>query len=372
MIKIAFVISRLGVGGAETQLVQLVTGLDKSRFAVSVVCTKDEGPLAERVRDAGVPVRALHMRHGWNPDVVRRLRGVFRDEQPDIVHCTNFNSTLWGRLAAIWSGVDGIIVAEHSTKRLQLRQRIAIPFINQLLAPYTDAVVACGDSQVPVLVSEKHRPDRISVIVNGVDTALFNAAGDRLRAKRALGLPADTAAIGIVAALRPEKNHEMFLRAGAELIRTGESITLVVVGDGPRRSHLEALARAMGIASSVHFMGSRDDVSGVLGGMDVAALTSVSETFPLTLLEAMSAGLPVVATAVGDVPRIVQDGRTGFVVPPGDESGLTQRLRELVRDASVRSAMGEAGSRRVRDHFTVGAMVEKYEALFDATGCGQA
>jgi L-malate glycosyltransferase len=363
-ISVLFVAATLAVsGGAERQLVDLATSLGP-RFRNTIVCTKESGPLAKTAQSAGVDVIDLAFSNGRDPRILARLSEVIKERRPDIVHCTNFNSTAWGRAAAIVNGVPGIVTAEHSTTRTRAFERFAVPACNRVFGGRTDAIVACGDNQAAVLAGEGNPSDRIRVIVNGVDPHAYSAAHDPV-VHAELGVEGDTVVIGIVAELQPVKNHEMLLDASRILAARGADFRVVIVGDGPQRDILERGARDMGLSEHVVFLGWRTDVPRVLTGLDIVALTSTSEAFPLCLLEAMASERPVVATAVGDSARIVVDGETGFVVPSGDPEMLADRLAELIGDKDLRSRMGAAGASRMRDLYTRDLMLERYAALFE-------
>jgi glycosyltransferase involved in cell wall biosynthesis len=287
-----------------------------------------------------------------------------RERRPDIVHCTNFNSTEWGRAAAIVSGVPGIVTAEHSTSRSRAIELLAIPACNRLFGGRTDAIVACGVDQVDFLAAEGNRRKRIRVIVNGVDPDAYSTSRDP-SVSAEWGVPERTATIGIIAGLRPVKNHLMLLDAARTLRRREADFRVVIVGDGPIRDELERTVDTMGLSERVVFLGWRHDVPRVLTGLDIVTLTSSSEAFPLCILEAMASERAVVATDVGDVARVVADGETGFVIPVGDPEALADRLEQLIADPSLRARMGAAGRRLVRKTYTKEAMIRRYEALFD-------
>jgi glycosyltransferase involved in cell wall biosynthesis len=360
---VLFIISALGIGGAETQVVDLAITLDR-RFKPIIVCTKRRGEQAERAEAAGVEVINLDTRSGYDPRLLLRLIDTMRRVHPTIVHCTNFNSTAWGRLAAILAHVPNIIIAEHSTQRTRITERIAVPICNRLFGAMTDAVVACGHNQAEVLVGEGNRRERIRVIVNGVDPENYSATNDSTL-RRDWGVPEGRVIVGMVAQLRPEKNHLLLFRAAKALCDTGVDVHFVLVGKGPCRGKLERAMAEMDLVTHVTFLGQRLDVPRVLTGFDVVVLASVIEAFPLSMLEAMAAGRPVVATDVGDVSHIVVDGVTGFVVGPQDETAFIDRLRLLVCDPELRIRMGVAGRRRVIEEFTRAQMTRTYESLFD-------
>jgi glycosyltransferase involved in cell wall biosynthesis len=364
-IPVVFVVSRLGVGGAETQVIQLADSLDR-RFSPVIVCIKDEGEQAECARAAGIRVVSLNLTRGRDPRVLTRLVGVLREVRPSIVHCTNLLSTVWGRAAAVVVRVPCIVTAEHSTRHSRGRRLsgIAIPVANRIFASSTDRVVACGYNQVPVLVAEGNRSDRILVVFNGVDADRYDTAHDPIM-RRELGIPDDALAVGIIARLSPEKNHAMLVRAASILSTQLCEVHFVIVGDGPYRPQLERLVADAGLGQDVTFLGERRDVPRVLTALDVVVLTSTTESFPLSVLEGMAAGRPVVATDVGDVSRIMVDGETGYVVPSEDVAAFCDRLGRLAADPALRAEMGLKGRQRVAEMYPRTLMTHSYEQMFD-------
>jgi glycosyltransferase involved in cell wall biosynthesis len=183
--------------------------------------------------------------------------------------------------------------------------------------------------------------------------------------RRELGLPADVPVVGIVAALRPEKNHALFLRAAAAVRRAVSRAHFVIVGDGPQRGELETLAESLSISAAVHFLGTRSDVPEVLSLIDVLALSSHIEANPVSILEAMAAEKPVVATRVGSIDKTVEEGRTGYLVAAGNEEQLAGRLIELLRDRAQAAAFGRAGRQHVLEHASIERMVSGYEEVLE-------
>lgn len=362
-IRVMFVIASLDVsGGSERHVVELATSLD-DRFETLLVCTKELGRFGQQAVAGGLAAEELGLSSGYDPATFTRLRAVMKEFTPDIVHCTNFNSTAWGRVAGIAAGVPALITAEHSTVRTRGVERWVLPLSNVILGPRTDAVVACGHNQVAALVAERNPASRIVVIDNGVDVDLAPLGPDPAT-RASLGVPPDALGVAIVAELRPEKDHVTLLAAAARAVEQGADVHVAVVGDGALRQALAEATALLGLDERVHFLGWRDDVPRVLASLDVLALSSVFETAPLSILEGMAAGLPVVTTAVGDAPRVVIDSETGFVVPVGDQVAMGRRFATLAADPELRARMGAAGRLRASDRYSLSAMTGSYEQLF--------
>jgi glycosyltransferase involved in cell wall biosynthesis len=364
-IRVVFIVSRLGVGGAEAQVLHLANGLDPERFEVFVICQKDAGESAWRLNDSETRLRTVGMHNGSDPRVAGRLARLFRDMRPDIVHCTNFNSTAWGRLAAALAGVPVIVTAEHATSRFSTREALLSRLFNRVLDWKTDAVVACAQAQVPLLEAESNGRSHIRVIHNGVTSAEGTPDRPASASLRIAGLTDDHEVVSIVGALRPVKNHRRFLRMAEEVSGVRPLARFLVVGDGPLRADLETWSRSRGLQERVFFLGVRDDVQRILLRSDVVCLTSDAEALPMSLLEAMALGRPVVSTLVGGVGELVCDGVEGRTVPCRDEQALAAAVISMLEDEAARRRFGEFGRRRVAENFTLERMVEAYEALFE-------
>ncbi len=272
---------------------------------------------------------------------------------------TGGDKMFWGRLAAWLSGVPVICSALHSTG---LPDHVELP--NRLLAPLTDAFIAVAEPHGRYLAEHEGCPARkVVVIPNGIDADRFHPRQPSRRLQDELGLDPAAPVAGIVAALRPEKNHEMFLKVAVSVCQELPAARFLVVGDGPQRPNLESLARSLGIAEAVRFLGTRSDVDEVLPLLDVLLLTSHMEANPICLLEAMAAGKPAVATRVGSVTESVQPGKNGYLVSPGDAQGMAAYVLELLSDRNRAAEMGRAGREQVIARWTVDRMVRGYEDL---------
>ncbi len=359
-LRVMFVITSMPVGGMETLLVELVRRLDRARFSPELCCLKHLGPLGE-VLAAEIPACTGLLRHKYDVRVLGRLRRLLGERRIDAVVTvgTGGDKMFWGRLAAWLAGIPVICSALHSTG---LPDRVEP--LNRLLAPITDAFVAVAGPHGRYLAEHEGCPAaRIVVIPNGVDAQRFRPAAADAALGDALGLPQAAPVIGIVAALRPEKQHELFLHAAALVHRQSPECRYLIVGDGPRQATLEALAGDLGLAGVVHFLGARGDVPQLLALIDVFVLTSKMEANPVSILEAMASGKPVVATRVGSVAETVLDGRTGYLVAPGSADEVAAKVLELLGDPVRAAALGQAGREEVVAHWSIERMVEGYQEM---------
>jgi glycosyltransferase involved in cell wall biosynthesis len=265
----------------------------------------------------------------------------------------------WGRLAARRAGVPVIVSALHTTGWPDCIGRL-----NRWLTPLNDAFVSVARSHGQFLVQGERFPaDKVHVIPNGVDTDRFAPGERRAALMNELGLPFNAPVAGIVARLDKVKNHGSFLRVAAAVRRHVPQAHFLIVGDGPQRSQLESLAADLRVQEGVHFVGNRADVPALLRLMDVFLLTSHNEANPVSILESLASGVPVIATRVGSIPETVLDGVTGYSIEPGDEAQLAERVCDLFRLPERARQMGAAGRNHVVKHWSLEQMVSRYETL---------
>ena len=370
-IGVVLLMDSLPVGGAESLLLSVLSGLDRERFRPSVLCIRRPGDMAARYVEAGIPVHVLGHRRAAHLATPSRLIAHLRRSDTDLLLLTNHHAAqFFGPSCARLAGVTASVVSVHMTGG----KSIGIPTLPRLaieqLALF-DALVAVSDQQVDYLRAEEGfgsrpwRQTRVEVISNGVSARERPDADARARARAALGLAPDDEAVGIVAALRSEKAHDVFLRAGAEIVSARPQARLVVIGDGELRPELESHAAELELGDRVLFAGYRSDARDLLPALDVSCLTSVQETFPIAPLEALEAEVPVVMTDCGDMGRFIDDGVTGYLVPVGDHAALAERVCALLADPERRRAFGAAGRARVHRDFNIETTVARYAALFE-------
>jgi glycosyltransferase involved in cell wall biosynthesis len=360
------VVNALQPGGAETQLMHLAEGLSKAGHQITICCMNKAFVPTDSVRAAGVEIVTLGASHK-----IQRLLAVPRlarlARHFEVVHCTIWDASLWGRIAAILARRP-VVVADHSTDRsIHTSSKGAsreswVALHNRLLDPFTFATVACAASQRPVLLSEGVDPEKIVYIPNGLPLEEMRSTAANAPSRDAIGLPDGVAVAMQVGVFREEKNQMGALEAVAGVRAAGLDAHLVFVGDGPTKAAVEARAAELG-ADWAHFLGRRSDVPALLPLADVLVQPSLADAMPLTVMEAMAIGVPVVATAVGDVPSMLEDGG-GVVVPPDDRPALEAALRELLTDPDRRAELGAAGERVAAGHDSA-TMVRSYEDLFE-------
>ena len=359
-LRTLFLLTSMPVGGAETLLLDLIRRMDRERFDPEVACLKNLDELGQAI-SGEVRITSNYLSHKYDLRVLPRLVRYLRREKIDaLVTVGAGDKMFWGRLAACLAGTPVVISALHSTGWPD-----GVGRLNRMLTPWTDAFVGVADEHGRYLREEGGFPaDRVHVIPNGVDTDRFChdiAAGSEIRQE--LGIPLDVPACGIVAALRPEKNHELFLATAHKVRQTYPDTHFLIVGDGPERTRLQRMTHALRLDDQVHFLGTRRDVPAILAAMNCLLLTSKMEANPVSILEALSTETPVVATDVGSVSTTVIDGKTGFLAAPGSVDDLTEKACKLIGDMSLAARLGRQGRQLVSAQYSVDGMVTGYQDL---------
>jgi glycosyltransferase involved in cell wall biosynthesis len=339
------------MGGQEKLLVEFARHANRRRFELLMVSLGGRGELADDIEALGWPVVALNMPAGFHPGLVLRLVDTFFRWGVDVVHTHDIRPHLYATPAAVLAGVRRVIHTRHYglAQHLSRRQTVAV----NALALLTDPFVCVSRDSARMAIAQGVSPRKVMVVHNGIDLEGFRPAHD-----------ADGPAV-TVARLSPEKDMATLLQATALVLRDDPAFRLEIAGDGVCLPALRQTAERLNLGRAVTFRGQVRDVPALLARAGLFVLPSLAEGISLTLLEAMASGLAVATTRVGGNPEVVVDGETGLLVPPADPPALAAALLRLRRDAGLRRRMGEAGRRRVEQHFAARAMVAAYEALYE-------
>jgi glycosyltransferase involved in cell wall biosynthesis len=349
--NLLFVVDNFAQGGAATVVYSLIKRLDRRLFNPLLCCLDEVGDLGEELRADGVGVFWLERRPGIDWGVVDKLRRIIKQQAINLVHVHQYTAYFYGGLAAIGSGLKKLMFTEHGRHYPDQRKTKRV-IINQLLLPFTARVIAVSPAVKQSLITYEGIPGRrIEIIFNGIDCRGFDLKVDVAAKKRELGIPAANLVCGMIARLGTEKDQATLIKAIPRVAQKYPHISLLLIGDGPKRGELEDLVRKLGVADRVIFTGSRRDIPQLLAVLDVVVLASFYEGTSITLLEAMAAAKPVVASRVGGNEVVVEDGVSGFLVPPADEDALAERLLQLLGDEGLRQRMGRSGRRRVEERF---------------------
>jgi glycosyltransferase involved in cell wall biosynthesis len=362
-LNVAHVVLSLDVGGLERNVVNQVREGRALGQRVSVVCLERPGVLADRVEALGGEVVCLDKKPGIRPSLFFRLRSVLRLLRPDVVHTHQIPTLFYAGPVARWLGKVRVAHTEHGLPLFASRPRTR--WLGRLAGWHCDLFFCLTEEMAREVKKYRVVPDRkVRLIRNGIDVADYGRAGDPDAVRRSLGIPAGAAVIGTVGRLAEIKQYDVLIRSFARLRESCPQAHLLFVGDGPERPALERLAGGLGLGRAVHFAGYRTNVNEYLHAMTCFALTSRSEGTPQAVLEASVARLPVVASRVGGLPEVIEDGRTGVLVTPGDEESLTRALVGFVRDRQLADRFGEAARLRVQSLYGIGRMAKEYHDSF--------
>ena len=359
--RVMQVVLSLTPGGTERLVVDLVNRL-RPELPMAVCCLDEAGTWGESLQRDDVRVTALRRRDGFRPALGRAIARAAAEHGARVLHCHQYSPFVYASIARLWSPGLKIVFTEHgrlSDAPPSAKRRTA----NRVLAHAPRTVVTVSSELKEHLVAEGFPAERVSVIYNGIDIGAPPDAPTRARVRRELGLSDREIVVGTIARLDLVKDLQTLVRAVAE--STPAPMTVLIIGDGPERAGLEAAARAGGLASSVRFLGHRDDARMLLAACDLYANSSISEGISLTILEAMAACLPVVATRVGGTPEIVDDS-CGRLVPSRDPQALAAMLSALAGDPTLRADLGRAARARVEERFTLERMVREYRDAYYA------
>jgi glycosyltransferase involved in cell wall biosynthesis len=376
-IRIARVIARLNIGGPAQHAILLTAGLDRTRFRstlITGVVGRDEGDLFSVARARGVePLVIPELGRAIHPmrDLVAlgKLVRAFRRFRPDLVHTHTAKAGALGRLAALLTGVPASVHTFHGHVLDGYFSPAATQFflrIERALGRSTDRVIAVSPRlRDAILAMGISHPERVEVVPLGLDLDRFlQAPPGRAGLRTALDIPPGTPLLGIVGRLVPIKDHPTLFWALTLLTVGSRAPHLLVVGDGDRHEELRRLAHRLDLLSRVHFLGWRNDLEAILGELDVVICCSRNEGTPVALIEAMVAGVPVVATDVGGVGDLIVHGQTGWLIPPGDPPALARAIQALLADPVLRGRLAAAARPVALGRHDAKGLIQRMEALF--------
>ena len=378
-IKVLRIISRMNIGGPAIHVTNLNSGLDPDRYVSLLVSGTEnpgEGSLRDLAESAGVEVTVIpqiRSAASLGPrDVLAlfKLYRLMRRERPQIVHTHETKAGFLGRLAARLAGVPIVLHTYHGhvlhgyygpLKSWALRR------MEQMLALLTDRLIAVSEQVKRDLVQYRvARSEKISVVPLGFDLEPFlSSEAHRGSFRREMNLNGSTRLVGIVGRLFPIKNHRLFLDAAALVTAEEPASRFVVVGDGVLRQELDQYARDLSIRDMVIFTGWRRDLPRIYADLDVLVVSSDNEGTPVSAIESMASGCPVVATRVGGIPDVISDGDTGYLVPAGDADALASRILSLLRDDQEVSRLRAAARAFARDRYNLQRLISDIQAIYE-------
>jgi glycosyltransferase involved in cell wall biosynthesis len=367
--RILQIIPTLVRGGAEKQLTLLATGLARKGWDMHVCVLTHTGLLEEELRKAGVPLTFIDKRWKLDPFAYLRLKREIQRLQPDLVHTWLFAANAYGRQAAFAAGVKHVVAGERCVDPWKGALQLTI---DRYLATRTERIVTNSGGVRDFYAGKGIPAEKFTVIPNGI--APFapppEQAVTREQLLGELGLSQDARLVGAIGRLWPQKRLKDVIW-GADLIQcVRDDVHFLMIGDGPLRRRLERFAEQCYVAERVHFLGERSDIPRILPHLDLLMLASSYEGQSNAIMEAMSAGVPVVASDIPGNRDLVINGETGLLVDIGDRAGLAQKALMILADADLAKRLGSAGRERMLRDFSIEKMVERHEELY-RTLCGQ-
>jgi glycosyltransferase involved in cell wall biosynthesis len=356
-LAVAHVVLSLDVGGLERVVLDLLGQGKRLGQRVSVLCLERLGALADEAQNIGARVECVNKPPGFRPGLTRQIAAKLAELKPDVVHCHQVGALFYTAPAARRAQVPVVVHTEHGK---HYAARLRTRWLGRLASRHVDRFF-CVSSDIAGEVRECRiiNPRKISVLPNGIDLRRFERPANA-PIRGGLGIPDDAPVIGTVGRLSEVKRQDVLLHAFAKVRETSSAAHLLLVGDGPLLSDLRQLAQKLEIAPFVHFAGYQPEPEKFLAIMDIFALTSRSEGMPLSVLEAWAAGLPVVASAVGGLPEMIDSAEAGVLFPPGDVDALVSNLTSLLLDEPARKMMGERGRSVAHELYSASRMAAEY------------
>lgn len=362
--KIFHVISSGGMYGAEAVILNLCVTLGEMGHVGEIVIFQNEHrpnlELAEAAEKRGIVAYPLVCRGKFDRGAMRRLRELIQRENVDVVHAHGYKSDIYTYFAAKGAGV-GMVSTCHNWLDSDLNAW-AYGVMDRMVLRQFQRVVGVSEAVLERLRSAGVKDERCRLIENGISVRPFANAEPTLR--REFGFNGEL--IGVVGRLSPEKGITYLLDAAGEVLEKRPSAMFVIVGDGPERSSLEAAAQTLGLGERVRFTGKRSDVPGVFASLDVLVQPSVDEGLPITLLEALASRLPVVATNVGAVPKVIENEKTGLLVEPRNARAIGAAILRLLEWADLRQRIADAGYEHVLRQFSAQRMTRDYLEVYES------
>ncbi len=360
--RVLYLAHTFAVGGAEEMVLNLVRYLP-AEFERAVLCIDQPGPIGAEIEKTGTPIRALGLRPGLRrPFDLLRLQQSLHEFEPTIVHTFLLTASLYGRFAAMLARVPVVIGSEVN---IYERKRPLHRLAERWLMRHTDAVVASAGSVRDFYLDQiSADPDKVVVIYNAVDWSQLQTTQSRAELRGQLGVPLEAPVAGIIARLTEQKAHRVLFEALTRRPDLG-SLHVIAVCDGHLRDDLRSRAEQLGLASRIHFVGARRDLGNILNAVDMFVMPSLWEGLPLSLVLAMGAGLPVIASRVAGIPEVVDDGVSGLLVEPGKAAPLADAMARVLLDDRLGASLGQRARAFVRPRFGVDRYVASTTQLYE-------
>lgn len=363
-IKVLYVFAALPVGGAEQVLVTELEGLNKKIFDPLVCVISEKGPVGEMIEQMGIPVIPLHRmkKNQFDYGIIREIKELILREKISLVHTHLYDGGKYGRIAARMAKTPAIV---HTVHNVYVKRRTKYHLINRALSLFTDRIIAVSEAvKESVVHYDRINREKIQVIYNGIDFTKFDGPVSTSDVRSELGIRPEEMVIGVIARLEEQKGHIYLLKALSLRRNLLPSLKVIIVGDGKLRSFLEKESEKRGLSSHVFFLGTRKPIFSIFKALDLFLLPSLWEGFGVAIVEAMAAGVPVIATAVDGVKEIIISGRDGQLISPGDAQSLAEAIEDALFHREKYLEMARRGKETVHQNFSKEKHVAALQALY--------
>lgn len=362
--KILYLITEIELGGAENLLLELSKGLSKEKFNISVGYLKGQGTLKEDFETAGIRVVDFKMRSKFDMFCLFKLAVFIRQEKFDIVHTHLINADIFGFFAAKIAGVNTIVSTKHNTDAFRRRKSFSMR-LDSFVANRLSLNIAVSNSVRDFLIKyQRINPEKFKVVYNGINNAEFSPRKNKEDAKIDLGLNSKEYVVGVIGRFEEQKGHIYLIEAMQKIISEIENVRLVFLGQGSLKKSLQKRISFLNLGSKVTFLKMRSDVVNVLSALDIFILPSLWEGLGMAMLEAMAAGVPVIASDVDGIKEVIESDKTGILVPPADPGKIAEAVIELLKDEKRREYFSVMGQNSVQAGFNMFGFIKKIEKIY--------
>jgi glycosyltransferase involved in cell wall biosynthesis len=353
-----------GIFGAERVILTIGKNIDHDRFAMKLLCMKRadgiSNSLIRKAKETGIDTITVNVKGRLDLGAIKEIRQIVLENKVDIVHSHDFKSDFYSLIACRGSTVKKITTAHGSTRDSWLK-KIYLYLDEGLLYPAFDRIIAVSEDLRPFLERKGIQRNKIRTIQNGLDFQLLES---ETGGEVPLNIPYGKIIFAVIGRLYPDKGHDFFLRSLADVLKNYANAYGIIVGDGPSRDHIAQQIQQLNLEESVKLCGIRSDMHSIYKRIDCLVISSLTEGLPYVLLEAMANKVPVISTAVGDVPILIKPGQTGTLVPPRNVVALERAMSGFMKDAKPFIVMAENARKMVFDQFSAERMIRQLESLY--------
>lgn len=359
--RVMHIVLSLGTGGMEKLVCELAGGMSTDKFIPVICCLAKTGRFSDELEKSGIKVFCMDKKPGLDFSLFFKVANILKEEDISVVHSHDSSTNLYASIAARMAGIKNVFNTEHGGIHFETARK---KFVSRFLCFLNKKVICVSESIKNDLISMGLPSKRLKVIPNSLDFSKYDISVSRSKQREGLGLCDSSYVISYVGRLSREKNHKMFLDSVKPILSKVPQARFLIVGDGPLRISLEEYAKSLGIYENVVFLGIRKDIPEILKASDCFAACSNFESFGLSVLEAMAAGIPVVSTCAGGLREIVKDKETGILIAKNDVAAFVNAVSVIREDAVLRERIISNAKTMVKNNYKIEKMIKDYEDLY--------